>query len=392
MDCYKHLYDTPELHKKCIDTYPEFIGFIQEASELSENSHETSEPRLISVWDIKYPYVKKDRPSRNILYKELSNSLITDDIRLLYHTYKIIDAPTSLNLNIDFLYNLKYKKISCIPLPELLLYYFYNKYGTVIPQSYNVDFENRIIELEDSDNKDKTLIMNNKYKNVKTFQKIMETILKKKKNIYGIDLGHDEHAFFIFIDTRITPAKLFLFDPIVGNSCACSNTNTRRNHVNQIILKEVEKFNGDDDDKIDYNGLLFYKYQTKLFQSIEQKCIDIHDIDADGYCQSWVLFAFEILMVNIDNIKPGNDNDIRKLFDLTLKPLNDNPILYRKFIVDYIWSRMIDLIDIIDENHKDYFNFIPYKNEIKKHFINRKIIPIQEGHTEQSRKKRRMKG
>lgn len=366
-----------EFMKKCHEKYSELHNIYQLSPGHNTNtSRETIDiPKDKQVRNIDYHYVKK----RTDIERPLPE--IPPDVKELYRKYDIIDAPPNFKSTMDIIFRNRYRGVPILTLKQWIIYYVYMNYKYIIPDFYTfinaTHFQTEIpclnkirrflstelgVDLQTDDRwdiflnlKDVIAWLRNKelpsYKN--SIFKPQPLQRKPENKIYILQFifctsSGGKHASFIIIDNRLkTKMKMALFDPNVGYT------------IDEKLDSTFSHFCKEN--KIEWLGLAL-DTETKLFQSIESACPK-STLDAEGYCQSWVYFVTECIL------KEQNYSD--EFLTTILEPLNRNPELHRKFITDYLFSRLIALNSMIEP---DDFDFEFYRIQLKKYFKD-KIIP-----------------
>ena len=332
------------------------------------NDPREDQPVKFNVRGLVYPYVRHGAAARSKIHINASRSVRPEALRPFYTEYDIYDAPSSFDTSMPVLFRRKYKNIKILEFPQLLTYRNFLVYKRQIPEEYGVlnptvDFRRKHSLYFD----DGTAIEHkldfwrlNRFDNIIKWLKGDPTQMNDAQADQGIWVAYLEfhvsdgaHANIIVFDNKDREhIKVFLIDPNVDLIPNVSK-----------VLQDICNLYG-----AVWMGSPFTTL-GKRFQSIESTCPKT-DADAGGYCQSWTHFIAEAILKH-------QRYDDEFLSNLMLA-FSANKFAYRKFITDYIWSRMVQLHFILkDEHHQHHFDFEYYRRQIARHFRGKRIVEFE---------------
>jgi hypothetical protein len=317
-----------------------------------------------NIRDLLYPYVKHGTSARRITHKRSITKLHDAQLlKRLYEQFEIFDAPPDFDASMSMLFRRKYKGVEILTLPQLLTYYNYTKYGKQIPEEYIVSYDMIYatgINRRNLTTQGRVLKHGKDYWKLRDFKSIVEW-LKEQSTPHGIWV-----VYIIFNHSSGSHANILVFD----------NKNKRKIRVSLIdpaitidvgVMKVFEN-------ACAKNHVIWlsspFSSDTPDFQRIEQTC-PVTDIDATGYCQTWVQFIAEAVLKG-----ERYDGDYLKNI---LAPLAGNLNTYRKFITDYMFSRMVQLHFMLqNEHHPHNFDFEFYRRHIARYYRLKQIVPFED--------------
>lgn len=372
LSCVKCISDAncPEEHKKsCLWRFMNLqnAAYSPDSPPMSSDPRE-DQPVKFNVRGLIYPYVRHGAAVRSRIHQNASRSVNPEALRPFYTEYDIYDAPSSFDASIDVLFHNVYKKIKILTFPQLLTYRNFLVYKRQIPEEYRVlhptiEFRrHKSLYFDDGTAIEHKLDFwrLNRFDNIIKWLKGDSTQMKDAKADPGIWVAYlvfhvtpyTGHANILVFDNKDPQhVKVFLIDPNVDLIPNVSK-----------VMQDICNANG-----AVWMGSPFIT-SDKRFQSIESLCPST-SADARGFCQSWTHFIAEAILKH----QRYDDEFLTNL----MSALSANKFAYRKFITDYLWSRMVQLhFILIDEHHQHHFDFEYYRRHIARHFRGKRIIAL----------------